>query len=212
MAAVALGTAATAGVGRQARQRPAGEGSAGPPAYQLDVPLRIITAQGAKDVTVRVDQPTQTLTLPGQGDATRVVLDPDARLLRRTGSRRSAADPARSPLRPRAELLVLGDQRWHPGAATRRPPARPPPSPRLARRPPGGAAVLVIGPDTEIDQWLIRHALPDATARSERRCRCAMWTFRLASGKPVAVIAAQDKAALEAAVRPLPTTASRAGW
>lgn len=175
------------------------------PAYQLDVPLRIITAQGAKDVTVRVDQPTQTLTLPGQGDATRVVLDPDARLLRRLV--RGEAPPILREVLfdPRAELLVLGDQRFGTQArqlADRLLDHRP--SPRLARRPPGGAAVLVIGPDTEIDQWLIRHALPVRPPEASAGADVAMWTFRLASGKPVAVIAARDTAALEAAVRPLP--------
>ena len=63
MAAVALGTAATAeeSAGKQGSDLQVRLGQ-DRPAYQLDVPLRIITAQGAKDVTVRVDQPTQTLT------------------------------------------------------------------------------------------------------------------------------------------------------
>ena len=124
-----LESAGKQGSDLQVRARP------GPPAYQLDVPLRIITAQGAKDVTVRVDQPTQTLTLPGQGVTTRVVLDPDARLLRRLV--RGEAPPILREVLfdPRAELLVLGDQRFGTQArqlADRLLDHRP--SPRLAQR------------------------------------------------------------------------------
>ena len=68
---------------------------------------------------------------------------------------------------------------------------------------PGGAPLLVIGLNEEIDRWLQSRGLP-ARPDALRKGSAAVWTASLARGKAIAVVSARDAESLAALVRPLP--------
>ncbi len=174
------------------------------PAYQLDVPLRIIGPHGSRVLRVRMDKAAQSFNMETAPDAMRVELDPEARLLRRLGP-----DEAPPILRDvlfdaRTELLILGDTSFRNVARKLADglldhPAVTAPSSET----PGKEALLLIGTHGMIDRWLVRHALPARRAEIAA-AEVAMWTLRLANGRPLAVISARDAVALDTAARPLP--------
>ncbi len=177
----------------------------GSPAYELDVPLQLGGPGGTTNRRVRLDQPRQTFVLPADGPAHTVTLDPDSRLLRRLG--RDEAPPILRELQlDRASaLLVVGEAGYTEPAeklAARLldhvPAAQP------ADTMPSDTPLLVIGAQAEIAGWLARHGLPPAPPEVAGRGDVRMWTLRLASGAPVALVAADSPAALAAAIRPLP--------
>ena len=57
--------------------------SQGDPPFEVDVPIRLFHADGSLDITVSLDTPTRTLTVPVSVIPTRVELDPDYQLFRR---------------------------------------------------------------------------------------------------------------------------------
>lgn len=173
------------------------------PAYELDVPLHVEGADGAKTLVVRLDTTRQTIELAA--GVRRVSLDTDHLLLRRL-----ATDEAPPILREllfdrRSTVIALGGPAF--AAATdalvvrlfdRRPPIR------RADRAPAHAPLLVVGPDDVLARWLARHGLPPPPAEVTGRGDVRMWTLRRPSGAALALIAARDAAALEQAVRSLP--------
>ena len=175
------------------------------PPYVLDVPLRVTGPAGETLRRVRLEQARQSFRLESDGAATRVTLDPDSRLLRRLG--RDEAPPLLRELQlDRAgELLLLGDAPF--GEAAQALAARlldHPPRTRRADAAPREAPLLVIGAAPAITEWLARHGLPPAPEEIAGRGDARMWTARLASGAPLAIVAADSPAALAAATRPLP--------
>ncbi|MDV7398126.1 hypothetical protein RZS08_42380, partial [Arthrospira platensis SPKY1] len=74
-----------------------------------------------------------------------------------------------------------------------------------ARRAPNPAQpLLVIGEQREVAAWLARHGLPATPEEVAGQGDARMWTQRLPTGAPLAVITADDPAALALALRPLP--------
>lgn len=177
------------------------------PPYVLEVPLQVDTVQGEAMRRVRLEHTEQRfeLELGHEDRATRVVLDPDSRLLRRLHRREAPAILREIQFDPRAALLALGD----PGFVT---PARAlaarlldhPPQPATAGAPPGDRPLLVIGTQALLERWLARHDLPPPPSEVAGRGSLRVWTLRLASGAPIGFVAADDTAALTAASRPLP--------
>ena len=174
------------------------------PAYQLDIPLRVVGPGSSNDLRVRMDRPTQVFGLEVAADAIRVELDPDARLLRRLGPGEAPPILRDVTFDPKAGLLILGDAPF--GNVARQLAGRLLDHPTAGTPPPaatGNQALLLIGPDAMIDDWLARHALatrPRETAAAD----VAMWTLRRENGQPLAIISARDATALDAATRPLP--------
>ena len=189
----------------------AGEGisltitQAGDP-WQLDLPLRIETPTGGEDLMVRIEDRLTAVDLSGHGLPLEAWLDPDNRSMRRLD--RFEAPPilrelqfARAPqlaiVAPRgmssdAETLAarLLDNRPRQLSARRAPdPSQP---------------LLVIGVQAEIADWLARHGLPETPREVAGQGDARMWTHRLPSGEPLAVIAVDTPAALALALRPLP--------
>jgi aminopeptidase N len=173
--------------------------------YQLRVPLRIDTSSGARTVIAELAAGRHTIEMRLDARPLRVVLDPDSRVLRRLA--RDEAPPILRELQFSADtaLLILGDHGIQNAArtlASRLLEHRPRPySPGTA---PGARPLLVVGAAREIMGWLDRHALPAVPGEVSGRGDARVWTFRLASGAPIAVVAADSASALENAIRPLP--------
>ncbi|WP_332672116.1 M1 family metallopeptidase [Aromatoleum sp.] len=175
--------------------------------YAIEVPLAIGTTGGEAVRRVRLDRSEQRfeLELAAADPATRVTLDPDNRLLRRLHG--SEAPPILRELQfdARSGLVALGDDAFATaagGLAARMldhsPQAVPPGSA------PGEHPLLVIGEARAVSAWLARHGLPPAPPEVAGRGAVRVWTQRLPSGAPLAVVAADSAPELVAASRPLP--------
>lgn len=175
------------------------------PPYVLDVPVRIDTAQGNHTEVLRLDQRSQRFEIPLAATAQRVSLDPDSRMLRRLGA--FEAPPILRELQFAANpaLLLLGDDDVQAAATTL--------AARLLERSPtahraalaaDAQPLLVIGEHRAIADWLSRHRLPPAPPQVAAHGDVRMWTLRLASGVPLALISSENASALQQATRPLP--------
>lgn len=173
--------------------------------YALRVPLRIDAHSGAHTRIIELSTDTLTATITLDERPHRVVLDPDSRVLRRLARDEAPAILRELQLSGETALTVLGDRAIE--NVARRLAARVlehRPTRHDPGAPPGTRPLLVIGGGNEIVRWLDRHTLPAIPPEVSGRGDTRMWTFRLADGTPVAVIAADSAAALEGAIRPLP--------
>lgn len=189
----------------------AGEGTtldilqAGEP-WQLDLALRIETPTGSDELMVRIEDRLTSLDLSGHGLPLAVRLDPDNRTMRRLD--RFEAPPILRELQfARAPQLAIVAPRAMRGdaetLASRLLDDRP--LQLSARRAPDPAQpLLVIGAQSEITDWLSHHGLPDTPGEVASQGDARMWTHRLPTGAPLAVIAADSPTALALALRPLP--------
>jgi len=174
--------------------------------YALEIPLRLGFADHTETRKVRTTGRETKLAIDNAAGAQTVELDPDYRLWRRV-------DPATLPailrevfVAPRAALVLLEvDANARTAAlalAARVLDAKPVQAEDGAAGLPGSAPALVIGPDAAADVWLARHGLPPRPAAAHGSAQ--VWTGRDAGGRPYAVVAARDPAALAALARPLP--------
>ncbi len=177
------------------------------PPYAIEVPLTIGTTGGEAVRRVRFDRSEQRfeLELASADPATRVTLDPDNRLLRRLHGREAPPILRELQFDARTGLVTLGDDAFAGPAGMLAArmldqaahPAQPGSTP--ADRP-----LLVIGEEGAVSAWLARHDLPPAPPEVAGRGSVRVWTRRLRSGAPLAVIAADSASELVAASRPLP--------
>ena len=189
----------------------AGEGltlkivQAGEP-WQLDLPLRIETPTGSEDRMVRIEDSLTSLDLSNHDLPLEVRLDPDNRTMRRLD--RFEAPPILRELQfARAPQLAMVPPAAILGSVqTMAPPLVHPrhrePAPRAAPEP--AQPLLVIGEQREVAAWLARHGLPTTPEEVAGKGDARMWTHRLPTGAPLAVIATDSPAALALALRPLP--------
>lgn len=175
------------------------------PTYALDVPVRIDTATGTTTHVLRLAHASQRFELTLSGAVHRVSLDPDNRVLRRLGNREAPPILREIQFDPDPALLVLGDAQLQATAATlaKRLLERAP-TQQVAAQPPGRRGLLVIGERHAINDWLARHDLPPAPEELSGHGDVRMWAQRLPSGAPLAIVSADNAAALDQAIRPLP--------
>lgn len=175
------------------------------PPFLLEVPLRIEGSGGAVSRVLSLSRAQQSFELAVEGRPTRVVLDPDSRLLRRLGRLEAPPIMREIQLDAATRMLVLGGDAYQAtaGPLVQRLLNQPPRkiSPGVA---PDASPLLLIGATAEIDAWLARHELPPAPAEVAGRGELRMWTARFANGKPITLIAASSPEALAGATRPLP--------
>ncbi|MFN3985857.1 MAG: M1 family metallopeptidase [Rhodocyclaceae bacterium] len=176
------------------------------PAFELDVPVRIETASGTGvEHSLRLDATRASFELAVPGDATRVVLDPDSRLLRRMAPGEAPPILRELQLDQRTRLVVTDDRYRDAANALAERLLDTPPRHRAPATPPSDAApLLVVGPPDGIADWLQRHSQPPPPTDLDGRGQLRTWTIRLARGQPVALVSADDPAAIQAALRPLP--------
>lgn len=178
------------------------------PPYELLVPLRLEQPERTENRWLAIQDSLTTVCLPGNVPAQAVELDPDYRLWRRVA-------PAHFPpilreifVAPRVGLLLAerdAEQAEAANALARRLLDAPPERLHAAASGlPGNDPVLLIGEMARVDALLARLGLPPAPAQAAVAHSARVWTARDAGGRPYAVIAARDSAALRALQRPLP--------
>ncbi|KON82404.2 M1 family peptidase [Azoarcus sp. PA01] len=179
----------------------------GAPPYVIEVPLRVGTTEGEENRRVRLERTEQRfeLELGAEEAATRITLDPENRLLRRLHRREAPPILRELQFDARTALVTLGDATFAPSTRSL--------AMRLldhrfdsqaAELPPGDRPLLVIGEHDAVLRWLERHALPPPPSEVAGKGTLRMWTLRLDSGVPLAIVAAADSGAINAASRPLP--------
>ncbi|MBL8473049.1 MAG: M1 family peptidase [Rhodocyclaceae bacterium] len=173
------------------------------PAYVLDVPLAVTTAAGSLRTTLRIDAPRARLRLDLPAAAQEVTLDPDFRLARAL-VRGEAPPILRQVLIDAAtQVVTLGDAPTQ-AAATRLARALLDPAPHAqAGAAASGRPRLVIGSTTVVESWLATQKLPPRPTQVAGGDMAA-WALQTGDGGGLAVVAARDAAALDAALRALP--------
>ncbi len=175
------------------------------PAYEIDLPLRLEGTDGTVTHRVRLDGTHRAVALDAPAGAHAVTLDPEHRLLRRLAPDEAPPILREVQLDRRAALVALVEAAQRTAAhelAARLFDHRP--LAHDAARAPGAAPLLVVGTDEAIAAWLARHDLPAAPPEVAGRGDVRLWTLRLPSGAPAALVAVGDAEALRSALRPLP--------
>ncbi|AIB14737.1 peptidase M1 (plasmid) [Azospirillum argentinense] len=180
----------------------------GEPAYGLTVPVEVQTAAGTERHDVRLDGRETTVTIRTAAAPRALAVDPGFGLFRRLAPGEApptlrdvtldhaattviAADgPAAEAARALAERLADG-------------------KPRIAADRADGhanpaAPLAVIGTTGEVDRLLARLGLPPMPDSLKGRGTARVWTARTPQGRPLLAVAADDAAALQALLRPLP--------
>ncbi|OYD84093.1 M1 family metallopeptidase [Azospirillum brasilense] len=179
------------------------------PAYGLAVPVEVQTAAGTERHTLRLDGREATVTIRTAATPRALAVDPGFGLFRRLAPGEApptlrdvtldhaatmivAADgPAAEAARALAERLADGKTRI---AAADSADGRANPAAPLA----------VIGMAGEVDRLLARLGLPPMPDSLKGRGTARVWTARTPQGRPLLAVAADDAAALQALLRPLP--------
>ena len=179
------------------------------PAYQLRVPVEIVTGGHSRTHWVEVDAVSQRATLELERMPEGVRLDPQLRLWR-------VIAPQDLPPILRQWILARAPRIAVAGADSALREAAIALAARFFERTPlmvspaqldfsGEEPVVLAGRHAEIDAELARRGLPPRPALLAGRGSAQVWTIAAASGRsPVAVISARDAASLRALLRPLP--------
>ena len=175
------------------------------PEYRLRVPIAIRTERGEELRTLDFSSARQAFTLDTRDKPLEVILDPDLRLFRRLKSdeappilRQVMVDrttvtvllPESGEARSAAETLAMKLQNRTPKLVS---PDHLPAAPSV-----------VIGLQEQVDAWLARHKLPERPEMVRGKGSAQAWTVSRPDGITLAVVSAQDPAALAAVIRPLP--------
>jgi len=176
------------------------------PVYQLRIPVAIGSAQGTATHILDLQQEQQLFKLKLADKPLTVSLDPDLHLLRQLASgeappilretminaaTRTVLLSSDSGVRKIAETLASKLQDHEPQIIAR--------DESLSTAP-----VLIIGLDSEVDAWLAAEQLPAKPDEISSKGTAQVWTLARTEGASLTVISAQDAAALEALIRPLP--------
>ena len=177
------------------------------PTYQLRVPLHLLAYPDQSETRwVEVNGPITHLMLPAPKLVQAVDLDPEYRVWRRV-------DPNDFPpilrevfVAPQVGLLVAGDDMAAPAKSLSERLLDGRPDPLRASGPglPGRDPVLIVGRTDRVNDLLAQLGLPPSPPEVAGKGSARVWVSRDASGRPYAVIMAQDAAALSALQRPLP--------
>jgi len=175
------------------------------PPYQVRVPLVFRTPRGDETRWVTLEKERQTFAIALDLEPTAVLLDPDFRVFRRL-----APEEAPPILRQvmldasTATVIVSGGEAE---SAARDLAARlQEHAPRFAgaELAPPAAPTLVVGLTADVDRWLQRHGLPPRPAPVAGKGTAQVWTQARERAGPLAIVSADDTAALAALARPLP--------
>lgn len=169
--------------------------------YALTVPVRLETAAGVENRSVRFDAREATLRVPAGAAVRAVAVDPDFDLFRQLAPGEAPPILRDVTLRPGAERVIAAD-----GDAAEAARAL---AGRLmdgaARESGGGSApLLLVGTDAAVARELERRGLPPVPAELAGRGSARVWVSRAADGRTALVVSGADAAALQALIRPLP--------
>lgn len=181
------------------------------PAYALDVPVELVYPGGRSEIRrIAFAQPRETATLELDALPEGVRLDPELRLWRRL-ERAQLPPILRQWITARAPRLVLASDdvgvRAAAAALAQRLLENAPRQAALAELDREAEPMLLAGLHAEVDAALARAGLPPrpaALATLSGRGSALVWTLERENGAALAVVSAQDAAALAALSRPLP--------
>ncbi|HYP66810.1 MAG TPA: M1 family aminopeptidase [Thiobacillaceae bacterium] len=177
------------------------------PTYQLRVPLRLLVYPDQSETCwVQVKKSITRLSLPAPRLVQAVELDPDYRLWRRVEADRFPPILREVFVAPKVGLLTAGNDMAEAAnsLAEHLLDTRPEPLQRAGSGLPGNDPVLIVGQTDRVNHLLARLGLAPPPSELAGKGSARVWAARDESGRPYAVVAAQDADALNALQRPLP--------
>ncbi|GEO36040.1 peptidase M1 [Skermanella aerolata] len=172
----------------------------GQPFYRLAVPLMVETAAGTTGHHVEVTGPQTVATLKLDAEPRWITLDPDYRLFRRLAPGEAPPILRDVTLDPTTRMVFAGPEQDAARALAER---------LMDAGSRGGTVyrtspVAVVGTTEAVVKALADQGLPPMPASLAGKGTARVWTARSDAGSTVLAIAADDKASLEALMRPLP--------
>ncbi|TXI20660.1 MAG: M1 family peptidase [Nitrosomonas sp.] len=177
------------------------------PVYELPVPIAIESGQGTQIHRLDLQKAQQSFTLTLPERPLSVSLDPDLHLFRQLESgevppilrevmvnsaTQTVILPQQVEVRKLAEMLA---SRLQDRALQMIP---------LAQQLSTTAPLLVIGLQSDVDTWLANQQLPARPHEFKGKGSAQAWIISRPQGGSLAIVSAQDAAAMEALLRPLP--------
>ncbi|WP_192499334.1 M1 family metallopeptidase [Skermanella pratensis] len=172
----------------------------GEPAYRLEVPVVVETAEGKIRRTIPLAAGEAVGTIDLDATPLSVAVDPEYRLFRRLAPGEAAPILRDVTLDPATRLVLAGPHQDLGRALA----SRLMDAGAAVGGPLAGAPVAVIGITAQVYEALARLGLEPVPDRLAGKGTARVWTERMESGSPALVVAADDRAALEALLRPLP--------
>ena len=176
------------------------------PTYQLRIPIAIQSQERTEThwLDLYKDQQTFVLTLPEKPLS--VLLDPDVRLFRQLTPGEAPPILREVMVNPATETMVLTDKDEVRKIAEILASKLQQRSPKIipTNRQLSAVPTLVIGLQAEINAWLAARNLPPTPDEVRAKGTAQAWTLVRKDGASLAIVSAQNAAALEALIRPLP--------
>jgi aminopeptidase N len=170
------------------------------PAYQLEIPVTVETSAGTVQRKIALTGPEATETLELDAEPRQVAVDSDYRLFRRLAPGEAPPILRDVTLNPATRLVIAGPER----DAARALAARLMDAGAREETDNQNGPVAVIGTTDAVAKALADLHLPLVPSTLAGKGTARVWTARTEAGAAVLVIAADDRAALEALLRPLP--------
>ena len=176
------------------------------PLYHVRVPLTVRTRQGDEVRMLDLKQEQQTFTLDVRAQPIEVLLDAELQLFRRMVPDEAPPILRQAMVDQTAVTVLLSDSPENNtvivGLANKLQGREPKVISEAEILP--KVPVLVIGLQSQVDAWLVRHQLPAQPEILRGKGSAQAWTVSRADGVMLAVVSARDTAALAALMRPLP--------
>lgn len=172
----------------------------GEPAYRLDVPVVVETTEGRVRRTIPLAGGEAAGTIDLDARPLSVAVDPEYRLFRRLAPGEAPPILRDVTLDPATRLVLAGPHQDLGRALA----SRLMDAGAAAGEPLAGTPVAVIGITADVYGALARLGLEPVPEGLAGKGTARVWTARTAGGMPALVVAAEDRAALEALLRPLP--------
>jgi hypothetical protein len=170
------------------------------PAYRLEVPVTIETEAGKVRHLIALTGPESIESFRLDAEPRQVAVDPDYRLFRRLAPGEAPPILRDVTLNPATRLVIAGPER----DAARALAARLMDADARGEADGEDGPVAVIGTTGAVAKALADLHLPPVPSALASKGTARVWTARTKAGAAVLVIAADDRAALEALLRPLP--------
>jgi aminopeptidase N len=177
------------------------------PAYLLRIPVAVRTTEGEETHTVELARERQMFEIAVRARPTRVVLDPEFRVLRKLDAAELPATVRQTMVAAKAVVaLASPEAEWSPAArlvAERLLDATPTfaePGAALPR----DAALVVVGRDADVAAFLARNRLPARPAGLGQSGSARVWAATGPGGAPLLILSARAPEALGPVARLLP--------
>jgi aminopeptidase N len=177
------------------------------PAYLLRIPVEVRTTDGEEVHTVELARGRQMFEIAVRARPTRVILDPQFRMLRRLDAAELPATVRQTMVAPKVVVaLASPEAEWSPAAkrlAERLLDAAPTfagPGAALPR----DAALIVVGRDADVDTFLARNSLPERPPGLPESGSARVWAATGPGDAPLLIVSAQEPDALGPVARLLP--------